>query len=264
MFYTYEVTAPTKIKSVKTYKKRVYEITHGQIKNVVIKERFIHPFFWLLAIFFIPLSVVYLFLCLCEIVVDTILLPLSCVPYLRGVAVFVSIVVWSLCVCVGCISIIPMTYDLDYCPKKKAKKASADNSTIQVRNEIVSKQMNIAADLYVRYGAISRFDDDMGVLCEEYTNILSDGENAYGIKGFYFGINNYNLSSAERKCIAMSMYYLFDLSDINYSKDKVISVVSQIIFNETYTSKSIFDSVSWLEVRLALIEKMKGFVEYHI
>lgn len=259
MYYIREVTVPTKVENVADYRERIYEITHGQMKNVVLKERLLNPFFLFFSVLFVPLSVIYLVICICEIVVTTLLLPFSCTRYLRGIAFLICVIVWSLGVAIGAVALIPMTYDLDYRPKKK-KTANSDNSVVKIRQGIISKQINMAANLYVQYGAMSRFEDDMGVLCEEYTNILLDGENAYGIKAFYFGINSHNLSSAERKCLAVSMYYLFDLQDLNYPKDKVIGAVSQIILNETFRAKSFFNLTSWFEVRLVLIEKIKGYV----
>ena len=45
MFYTYEITPPTNIKSATSYKRRIREIVCGQMKNVFAKGRFISPFF---------------------------------------------------------------------------------------------------------------------------------------------------------------------------------------------------------------------------
>lgn len=274
MYYTYEVTMPTKIESVDTYKERVYEIVHGQMKNVVMKERLLHPFFLILSPFFIPLSVVYLVLCLIEIVVDTILLPLFCIPYIRGLAVFISIVVWASGVAVGCISLIPLTYDVDFRPKKKphadsinkAANYSPDISASmkfaeQVHSRIISKQINAAAELYARYGEFHRFDDEMGVLYEEYEKLLTVEENIYGKGAFYSEKNSFALARAIRKCTAVSVYYLFNISDLELPESAVIDALTQILFEEICEDNSLFKSDSWLEVRLAFIEKINKCVK---
>lgn len=113
MLYTYEITPPTNIKSVATYRQRMREIIYGQMRNVFAKGRFMNVFFWLLAVFFIPLSVLYLFGCVLEILFDTILFPLSLVPIVRIIPTVMRIAVWSLTVAIGCFSCVDMVYDID-------------------------------------------------------------------------------------------------------------------------------------------------------
>lgn len=113
MYYEFSVTPPTNIKSVATYRQRMREIIYGQMRNVFAKGRFMNVFFWLLAVFFIPLSVLYLFGCVLEILFDTILFPLSLVPVVRIIPTAVRIAVWSLTVAIGCFSCVDMVYDID-------------------------------------------------------------------------------------------------------------------------------------------------------
>lgn len=113
MYYEFSVTPPTNIKSVASYRRRMCEIICGQMRNVFAKGRFMSVFFWLLAVFFIPLSVIYLFGCVVEIVFDTILFPLSLVPVVRIIPTAVRIAIWSLTVAIGCFSCIDMVYDID-------------------------------------------------------------------------------------------------------------------------------------------------------
>lgn len=113
MYYEFSVTPPTNIKSVETYRQRMREIIYGQMRNVFAKGRFMSGFFWLLAVFFIPLSVLYLFGCILEILFDTILFPLSLVPVVRIIPTAVRIAVWSLTVAIGCFSCVDMVYDID-------------------------------------------------------------------------------------------------------------------------------------------------------
>lgn len=110
MYYEFSVTPPTNIESVATYRQRMREIIYGQMKNVFAKGRFISPFFWLFCIVFIPLSLVYLFGCIMEIFVDTLLFPLSLIPVVRVIPTAVRIAVWSLTVAVGCFSCVDMVY----------------------------------------------------------------------------------------------------------------------------------------------------------
>lgn len=275
MYYTYDVTMPTKIESVDTYKERVYEIVYGQMKNVVMKERLLHPFFLILSPVFIPLSLIYLAVCLCEIVVDTILLPLFCIPYIRGIAFLVSAIVWALGICVGTVSVIPLSYDVDYLPKQQPQSNIANDveSNLsdaltamkfaeQVHSGIISKQLNTAAELYARYGEYHRFDDEMSVLCEEYEQILTDGEHAYGTVVFYSEKNSFALTRAIRKCIAVSAYYLFNISDLELPKSRAIDALMQILFDEICEGNSAFESDSWFEVRLAFIGKLKEYTAH--
>ena len=254
MYYTYEVTAPTKIKSIESYKERIFEIVHGQMRNIVLKERFSSPFFWLLSVIFIPMSVVYFLLCLCEIVVDTVLLPLSCVPIIRGITFVISTTVWALCVAIGIFALVPLTYNVDYYSKNEKMKEKNEGSISEARQTMASKQLDTARKLYIYYGVSSRFNDDMNILCEEHENILSACK------------DNFALSLAARKCMATSMYYLFELSDIYYTKESTVGVIEQIIYNETYNgkpnAKSFLNSKSWFKVRTALIGKINGYVAY--
>lgn len=116
MYYEFEVTKPTKINSIETYKRRVGEIIKGQLKGLVNKARFINPFFWLLIFYVVPLNLCYAVLSLLEIVVNTILLPIYLIPYLRGLAMFITIIVWSLGVTIGRISLVDLTYEIDEKP----------------------------------------------------------------------------------------------------------------------------------------------------
>ena len=113
MYYEFSVTPPTNIKSVATYRQRMREIIYGQMRTIFAKGRFMNVFFWLLAVFFIPLSVLYLFGCVLEILFDTILFPLSLVPIVRIIPTAVRIAVWSLTVAIGCFSCVDMVYDID-------------------------------------------------------------------------------------------------------------------------------------------------------
>lgn len=113
MYYEFSVTSPTNIKSVATYRQRIREIIYGQMRNVFAKSRFMNVFFWLLAVFFIPLSVLYLCGCILEILFDTILFPLSLVPVVRIIPTVVRIAIWSLTVAIGCFSCVDMVYDMD-------------------------------------------------------------------------------------------------------------------------------------------------------
>lgn len=254
MYYSYDVTMPTKIESVADYKERIYEIVHGQMKNIVLKERVLNPFFWLFSVVAIPMSIAYCLLCICEIFVDTILLPFFCIPYVRGIPFIVSVIVWSIGIAIGIFAFVPLTYDVDYRPKKGRNNAKANRSTSMSRQATISKQLDTAKKLYVYYGVGSRFNDDMGILCEEYENILVACK------------DNFALNSAARKCMAVSMYYLFDLSKLYYAKESVVGAIAQIIYNETHGGKlnamSFLNSKSWFEVRMALIKKINGYAAY--
>ena len=254
MYYRYEVTTPTKIECVADYKERIYEITHGQMRNIVLKERLLNPFFWLFSVFTIPMSVAYFLLCVCEIIVDTILLPFSCIPYIRAIPFLVSVLVWSVGVAVGVFSIVPLTYDVNYRPKKSKKETKAERTISELRQAVVAEKIDEAQRLYVYYGVGSRFSDDMGALCEEYEGTLTSCKDKFA------------LISAARRCTAISMYHLFDLWEIYRDKKIAVSAIAQIIYNETHNgraySTSFLNSKSWLDVRLALISKIKNFVPY--
>jgi len=111
MYYTIDVTRPTRVQSIETYKKRNKEIVFGQLRNTFLKEKFQTFFFWLLCVFIVPFMLVYSLLCLLEIVVNTILLPISLVPYLRGITLVIQALIWGLEVAIGYFSLTPQTYE---------------------------------------------------------------------------------------------------------------------------------------------------------
>lgn len=127
MYYEFEVTKPTKINSIETYKRRMREIIKGQLKGLVKKERFINPFFWILVFYVVPLNLCYAVLSLLEIVVNTLLLPIYLIPYLRGIAMFITIIIWSLGITIGRISLVDLTYSIDSTNLTASEKRVAEN-----------------------------------------------------------------------------------------------------------------------------------------
>lgn len=281
MYYSYEVTTPTKIESVDSYERRIDEIIYGQMNNVIRKERFMSPFFWLFAILFIPLSVVYLIICICEIITDTVLLPLFCVPYVRIIPFIVSSIIWGIGVAIGIFALVPLTYDIKHKIKNDQivddsfKEQSGDTrkksdsqlidideeATKALREAAIVKNIDIAQNLYNHYCVGAHFYDDMGLLHDEYLTILTNFENAYGKNFFYLNSTHLAMGSAMRKCLATSLYYLFELDDIQFSKSRIVEALSQIILTESLKNSSFFDSSSWFEVRLTIIGKLKELLQ---
>lgn len=250
MYYSYQVTPPTKIECVADYKERIYEITHGQMRNIVLKERLLNPFFWLFSVIAIPMSVAYFLLCLCEIIVDTILLPFFCIPIVRYIPFLVSVVVWSLGIAIGIFAFVPLTYDVDYRPKRIKGVSSAT----AMKRIMIAEQIDVAQKMYIYYGVGSRFNDDMGILSKEYENIINN-------------CNEHNvLSSAPRWCKAISLYYLFDLWKIYKTDEDIVGLIAKIIFREKDSGKpykmSFLHSKAWGKARKTLVDKINGLISY--
>lgn len=112
MYYTVRMTPPTRVVSIDTYKRRIKEIVFGQIKNLFNPAKLLSWYFWLFAIFFIPCSIIFLVCCLAEIIIDTIFLPLSLIPYVRVISLAAQLVIWSLTIAIGCFSCTDLTYNV--------------------------------------------------------------------------------------------------------------------------------------------------------
>lgn len=250
MYYSYDVTTPTKIENVAEYKERIYEIVHGQMKNIVLKERVLNPFFWLFSVIAIPMSIAYCLLCICEIFVDTILLPFFCIPYVRGIPFVASVIIWSIGVAIGIFAFVPLTYDVNYSPKR----VNGVDSVTAMKQAMVIEQADIAQKLYAYYGVGSRFNDDRSILSEEYEHIINN-------------CNERNiLPSAPRWCKAISLYYLFDLCKIYKTHEDIVGIIAKIIFREKDRGKpykiSFLHSKSWNKAREELIDKINGLISY--
>lgn len=112
MYYTVRMTPPTRVVSIDTYKRRIKEIVLGQIKNLFNPAKLLSWYFWVFAVFFIPCSIIYLICCLGEIVIDTIFLPLSLIPYVRFISLAAQVLIWSLSNAIGCFSCTDLTYNV--------------------------------------------------------------------------------------------------------------------------------------------------------
>ena len=258
MYYTFETTVPTKIESIDDYDTRLNEIIYGQMGNVFLKERFMTPFFWVFAILFIPLSVAYLVICVAEILVDTILLPISCAPKIRGIAFIISSIVWGLGAAVGIMALVPLTYDVARnvdTTKKIVEEARSPENLEVLRRAVVSDYMDIAQNMYIHYAFRARFNDDRGILNEAYNKLLKDYEAQRGISFYNSGVE---LNNARLMSIATTMYYLFDLNVLERPQKEVVVDVAKIIRSENLKPASFFDLSSWFEVRVTLIERIKN------
>ena len=117
MFYTIKYTMPTlKIKTVEDYKTRVNEILSWQIKDTLqskwigfaslfqsksIDDILLCLGFMLFSIITLPFTLLYVVLCLTELLLDTLFLPLFLVPIVRVVPTIIVVIVWALSLAVG-------------------------------------------------------------------------------------------------------------------------------------------------------------------
>ena len=117
MFYTFKYTMPTlKIKSVDDYKTRANEILSWQIKDTLYSKwigfgslfqskSFDDILFslglMLLSIITLPFTLLYVLLCLTELLLETLFLPLFLVPVLRILPTIIIVVVWALSLGIG-------------------------------------------------------------------------------------------------------------------------------------------------------------------
>lgn len=110
MHYQFEVTIPTKIRSVETYRDRIGEIVFGQLKNAFDPYKLANIFFWVLCLLAIPMTIIYAALCLFEIVIDTVLLPISLIPFVRAIPMAIETIVWSAQAAIGYFSCTDQVY----------------------------------------------------------------------------------------------------------------------------------------------------------
>ena len=117
MFYEFKYTQPTlKIKSVEDYKTRANEIIAWQIKDTLYSKwvgfeslfqskSFDDVLFSLGIILFstitLPFTLVYVLLCLTELLLDTIFLPLFLVPVIRIIPTIITVAVWCVSIAIG-------------------------------------------------------------------------------------------------------------------------------------------------------------------
>lgn len=127
MYYSFSVTPPTRVVSINTYKQRIKEIVLGQIKNLFNPAKLLSWYFWLFAVFFIPFSLIYLSCCLAEIIIDTVFLPLSLIPYVRFLSLTAQVLIWSLSIAIGCFSCTDLTYSIDSKTLSASEKRVAES-----------------------------------------------------------------------------------------------------------------------------------------
>lgn len=117
MFYTFKYTMPTlKIKSVDDYKTRANEILSWQIKDTLqskwigfaslfqsksLDDILLCLGFMLFSIITLPFTFLYVVLCLTELFLDTIFLPLFLVPVVRIIPTVITVIVWALSFAIG-------------------------------------------------------------------------------------------------------------------------------------------------------------------
>lgn len=117
MFYTVKYTMPTlKIKTVEDYKTRVNEILSWQIKDTLqskwigfaslfqsksLDDVFLCLGFMLFSIITLPFTLLYVVLCLTELLLDTLFLPLFLVPVIRIIPTVIVVIVWALSFGIG-------------------------------------------------------------------------------------------------------------------------------------------------------------------
>lgn len=127
MYYNVRMTPPTRVVSIDTYKRRIKEIVCGQLKNLFNPIKLKMIYFWLFAIIFIPCSLWYLCCCLAEIIIDTILLPLALIPYVRFISLTTQVIIWSLGIAIGCFSCTDLTYSIDSTNLTASEKQVTEN-----------------------------------------------------------------------------------------------------------------------------------------
>ncbi len=117
MFYQVSYTQPTlKIKRVEDYKARVKEIVFWQIKDTLslkwtaftslfeirsLEDFFLAAFMFLFSLLALPFAIVYLALCVVELALDSLLLPLYLIPVVRILPTVVCVAVWATSFAVG-------------------------------------------------------------------------------------------------------------------------------------------------------------------
>ena len=117
MFYKVKYTIPTlKIKTTDDYKERVDEILFWQIKDTIVlrltmfaelfQSKSFDDFILLLfltvwSVLTIPFAVIYIVLCLVELLLDTLFLPLFLIPIARILPISIIMVVWALSCSIG-------------------------------------------------------------------------------------------------------------------------------------------------------------------
>lgn len=117
MFYTVKYTMPTlKIKTVEDYKTRVDEILFWQIKDTLqskwigfaslfqsktLDDVLLSLGLMLFGIITLPFTLLYVALCIAELLLDSLFLPLFLVPIARIIPTVVAVMVWSLSFAVG-------------------------------------------------------------------------------------------------------------------------------------------------------------------
>ncbi|MBQ3642485.1 hypothetical protein II906_11265 [bacterium] len=117
MYYKIKFTMPSlKIKTVDDYKTRTHEILSWQIKETVkikalgfatlfqsksFDDILLSLMFILFSIITLPFTFLYVLLCLTELLIITILLPLFLVPILRILPTTISIIIWAVSFSVG-------------------------------------------------------------------------------------------------------------------------------------------------------------------
>lgn len=117
MFYTFKYTMPTlKIKSVDDYKTRANEILSWQIKDTLYSKwigfsslfqskSFDDILFslglMLFGIITLPFTLLYVLLCLTELLLETLFLPLFLVPVIRILPTIIIVIVWAVSLGIG-------------------------------------------------------------------------------------------------------------------------------------------------------------------
>ena len=117
MFYKVHFTMPTlKIKTIEDYKIRTDEILFWQIKNTLqskllgmtslfqsrtLDDVFLSLGLLLISVITFPFTILYILLCLTELLLDTLFLPLFLIPVLRIFPTVITVIVWAISFGVG-------------------------------------------------------------------------------------------------------------------------------------------------------------------
>ena len=117
MFYKVHFTMPTlKIKTIEDYKIRTDEILFWQIKDTLqsklwgmtslfqsrtLDDVFLSLGLLLISVITFPFTILYILLCLTELLLDTLFLPLFLIPVLRIFPTVITVIVWAISFGVG-------------------------------------------------------------------------------------------------------------------------------------------------------------------
>jgi hypothetical protein len=117
MFYKVHFTMPTlKIKTIEDYKIRTDEILFWQIKDTLqskllgmtslfqsrtLDDVFLSLGLLLISVITFPFTILYILLCLTELLLDTLFLPIFLIPVLRIFPTVITVIVWAISFGVG-------------------------------------------------------------------------------------------------------------------------------------------------------------------